>query len=172
MHGEIVIVNKNVQAKVLLSPTDSPAYTQFVGVTKLPPDCTIEEWTASGVGVPKPRGTASPAGKSSPPRPESTGPNSPHESGRRPRLWATRSGSRTRETKSTSPLLWIRTGLSSHCMRWVSEWAIVPSVSPHSVCTCPVSLPNQYTVLDKTTLVWGEWQVAYLLLILWIIILL
>ena len=36
--------------KVWLSPTDSPTYTHFVGVTKLQPDCTIEEWAAVVLG--------------------------------------------------------------------------------------------------------------------------
>ena len=39
------VVNKNV-----LSSTDSPAYTHLVGVTKVPPGCTIEEWAVVVLG--------------------------------------------------------------------------------------------------------------------------
>ena len=34
----------------MLSATHSSTYTHFVGVTKLPPDCTIEEWAAVVLG--------------------------------------------------------------------------------------------------------------------------
>ena len=126
---QIVIPDCLVVALILsLSTIHSFALTHSVSVSCSLDLSVSKTVSASSVprrcwGSPKPHGTTSLARSSSPPRQRSTGTNSQCESGRRRRLWATRSGSGTREARVTSPLLRISTGLRSlHAVSgWVSE---------------------------------------------------